>query len=307
MRQLLRAWGIEGIEAISSTPSGSGKTWFVRTASAAEYVLKVSDPARVGQERDTLLALSKTRVPVAAPLTTIAGDPGARHHDGAFYCLYPRLPGEIITEHFFGDAEARARRFGRALGLLHTCFQECEDAIAVPPQPELIDRVTDGIIPQIRRDAAPADADAIEGIWRDTEPEIAPLYGDLVQHIIHRDAHTSNMLFTGDRLTGWLDFEMVRRGLRVFDVCYCAGSMLVGGVGDVAKERAWPGLFRALVRGYEEYCPLTAAERRATYAVFVMIELLFIAFFMELGYAEATATSIRALHWMTAHHDALLV
>jgi len=305
MRELLQAWGIGHVESISPTPSGGGKTWFVRTA-AAEYVLKERDPDGAEMERRVLQALSRTPVPVAAPLTTVSGDLGAKGRDDAYYCLYPRLEGEIVTEHYAGDAEARAERFGRAVGLLHACFRECSD-VPVPPRSELMERIVEGIIPRIREGAPSAEADVIERLWWDAEAELGPLYDALPQQIIHRDAHTANMLFVGERLTGWLDFEMVRRGLRVFDICYCAGSMLVEGLGHPDRERAWPGLFCALVRGYDAFCPLTAAERRATYGVFVAIELLFVAFFMDLGNADAARGGVRTLRWMAAHHDDLLV
>ena len=210
MRDLLQAWGIGHVESISPTPSGGGKTWFVRTA-AAEYVLKERDPAGAEMERRVLQALSRTPVPVAAPLTTVSGDLGAKGRDDAYYCLYPRLEGEIVTEHYAGDAEARAERFGRAVGLLHACFRECSD-VAVPPRSELMERIVEGIIPRIREGAPSAEADVIERLWQDAEAELGPLYSALPQQLIHRDAHTANMLFIGERLTGWLDFEMVPGG-----------------------------------------------------------------------------------------------
>lgn len=304
MREL-EARDIGRVATISPTPSGAGRTWFIRTTEGPEYVLKAIDAERAAVEYALLAALSQTGVPVAVPLVPSTGAPGIWGHDGAYYCLYPRLPGAIITEHFTGDAVERAQRFGAAVVQLHIGLQECSD-VAVPPQPELIDRITEGILPSIRQRATTADADTIEGIWRETASELAPLYGALPQQLIHRDAHVANMLFVGDRLTGWLDFEMVCRGLRIFDVCYCAGSILIEGLGDPEKERTWCDLFPALVRGYAALCPLTATERQATYGIFIMIELLFIAFFMDRGATEATRRSIQALRWLAAHRDELL-
>jgi Ser/Thr protein kinase RdoA (MazF antagonist) len=66
--------------------------------------------------------------------------------------------------------------------------------------------------------------------------------------MIHRDAHPSNMLFDGGELTGFLDFEMVTRGLRVFDVCYCGSALLAGGFDEVEKRKQWPELFHSLLQ-----------------------------------------------------------
>ena len=92
---------------------------------------------------------------------------------------------------------------------------------------------------------------AIEQIWRDARSELEPIYKELPRQLIHRDAHPSNMLFSAGRLTGLLDFELVRRGPRIFDLCYCASSLLVDGFEDCEKGQKWPSLFRSLVRGYE--------------------------------------------------------
>ena len=115
------------------------------------------------------------------------------------------------------------------------------------------------------------------------------------------------MLFSAGQLTGFVDFEMVRRGPRVFDACYCGSSILVGGFEDSEKGQRWPSLFHSLVRGYEEFCPLTASERLAVYGVFVTIELLFIAYFLDMHNVDAARTNERLLYWLATNRDALVM
>jgi Ser/Thr protein kinase RdoA (MazF antagonist) len=219
-------------------------------------------------------------------------------------CLYPRLPGEVATEHYGGDAEKRALGFGQAIGLLHTCFRECADENGYRDI-ELLEQVEEWAIPRIREEGAMVDCCAIEQIWRDAESELKLLYEELPQQLIHRDAHPFNMLFSAGRLTGFLDFEMVLRGPRVFDVCYCGGAILVEGFEDPEQGQKWPSLFHSLVRGYDKFCPLTASERLALYGVFMAIQLIFLAFWMDRDDKDSARTCERLVYWLATNHNAL--
>jgi Ser/Thr protein kinase RdoA (MazF antagonist) len=210
----------------------------------------------------------------------------------------------VVTEHYAGDAEKRAFEFGRAIGLLHTCFLERAD-IRGNQGTALMEQMEAWTLRTIREGGTIVDACAVEQIWRGAESELGPLYKELPRQLIHRDAHTSNMLFSAGQLTGVLDFEMVRRGPRVFDVCYCAGSILVEGLEDSEKRQKWPRLLYSLVRGYEAFCPLTVWERQAMYGVFVIIELLFIGYFVNRHDEVAARASERLLYWLATHRDAL--
>ena len=42
------------------------------------------------------------------------------------------------------------------------------------------------------------------------------------EQLIHRDFHLYNLLFCDGRPSGYLDFDMLMRGPRLFDVCYCS-------------------------------------------------------------------------------------
>ena len=306
VKELLQQWGIGNVDIISPTPTGGGRTWFVKTVAQKDYVLKGSDLKRSEREHDTLLGLSGTQVPVALPITTVAGDWYAQDRDGKVYCLYPRLPGDVVPEHYAGDAETRAQGFGRAIGLLHTCLQERADADEYP-QMELVEHIDEWAIPRIRKGRTTVDASAVEQIWRDARSELEPIYVELPQQLIHRDAHSSNMLFSAGQLTGLLDFELVRRGPRIFDLCYCASSILVDGFEDFKKRQKWPSLFRSLVRGYSEFCPLTTSERLAAYGVTVAIELIFTAFWMDRSNEDGAVQCQRLLYWLATNRDALAI
>ena len=306
MKGLLKHWDVGGVDTIARTPTGGGRTWLVRTAASEVYVLKASDLARCEREHEVIHGLSGTQVPVAVPVETAAGHPYFQGRDGQVYSLYPRLAGDVVPEHYGGDARKRAKDFGRAIGLLHTGLLELDGATGFPEM-ALVAQIDGWAIARIREARGTVDAGGLERIWQDARSELEPVSRVLPRHLIHRDPHPSNMLFSEGRLTGWVDFELVRRGPRLFDLCYCASSLLVDGFEDDEKGQMWPRLYRSLVQGYEEFCPLTASERRAVYGVFVSIELIFVAWWIDMENAGGAMQCERLLSWLAANHDAVAI
>jgi len=306
VEQLLKKWDIGRIDLVTPTRTGGGRTWFVSTVAKRHYVLKELDLARTEREHKVILGLSGTQVPVAAPTRDPNGDRYVQGRDGKVYSLYPRLPGKVVPEHYAGDARGRASDFGRAIGLLHTGLRELDGATGFPEM-ALVPNIDGWAMPRIRKGRATVDAGALERIWREARSELEPVHRELPRQLIHRDPHPSNMLFSAGRLTGWVDFELVRRGPRLFDLCYCASSLLVHGFEDRVKAQAWPALLCALVQGYEEFFPLAAPERRAVYGVFVAIELIFVAFWLDRGNEDLARHCERLLYWLEAHSDVLQI
>jgi Ser/Thr protein kinase RdoA (MazF antagonist) len=307
MEEFLKKWEIGHIDTIAPTGStGGGRTWFVRTAGGSRYVLKESNLARAEQEHGVILGLSGTQVPVAVPVRAADGNRYIQGRDGQVYSLYPRLPGDVVPDHYAGDARQRARGFGRAIGLLHTGLRELDGATGFPEM-ALVTQIDEWAMPRIREGEATVYAIALERIWQEARSELEPVSKELPRQLIHRDPHPSNMLFSAGQLTGWVDFELVRRGPRLFDLCYCASSLLFDGFEDEEKGRLWPALFRFMVRGYEESYPLKASERRAVYGVFVAIELIFVAFWLDRSNEDGARQCERLLYWLAAHRDALMI
>lgn len=220
MKEVLDKWPIGPVAAIE--PTSVGSAFFVTTVDGDGFVLKKrTNLARVQRECALLPVLAKAGIPAPVSIATVDGDLYAVGSEGQTFRLYPRLPGEIVTEHYGGDAEKRAGAFGRAIGFLHERLRTCDGLNGIRDM-NFVGQIHEWAIPRIRAGKAMVDAEAIERIWRDIEAEFVPLHDNLPKQLIHRDAHPWNMLFDEGELTGFLDFEMVVRGLPLFDVCYCA-------------------------------------------------------------------------------------
>ena len=135
-------------------------------------------------------------------------------------------------------------------------------------------------------------------ILDELEAGLADCIETLPKLLLHRDAHPGNMLFQDGRLTGWIDFELMEGGPRLFDLCYCSTSLLMNGWDDPVKRQAWHRLVRALVEGYDSVSPLMPVERGVTRMMQMAIEVLFIAWFAHNNYPALVARNIEALVWL---------
>ena len=298
MDELLENWMVGNVENIEPISSYWGKTSLVNTADGRSFVLKEkSDFSRLELEAGILMDLSKVGAPVAVPIPTVDGN---RHafDQGRIYCLYPRLPGSAISEHYAGDAIGRARAFGKAIGFLHSCFEKCRNIGSVQ-ELNLIDQVEGWAIPCIRRKKEVFSNQAIDEIWSEYKRGLAVLEKDQPKQLIHRDLTPANMLFQKGRLTGFVDFDMVMMGQKIFDVGYCGTSLLVSGFQDSEKVKKWPRLFQALVCGYRELCSLTLPELHTLPGILVTIQLLFMAFSIETHAEDAARCNMSVLKWLS--------
>ena len=124
--------------------------------------------------------------------------------------------------------------------------------------------------------------------------ELTALWPDLPCQLIHRDPHPGNLLFDGGRFAGFIDFDLARYNLRIFDPCYFAAGVLAneGGSGK------WFLMLRALFGGYESCLSLSRAERKSAAPVMAGIELLFAAWFMRDGYDGPAQSALEWARWI---------
>jgi Ser/Thr protein kinase RdoA (MazF antagonist) len=300
METLLREWAIGEIAAIEPIDSSTGTLSNVLAADGRRFVLKRKvDRAQVDREQAILSSLSRVGAPVAPPLPTRTGQPSGQRAD-ALYCLYPLLPGSARAEgtHYDTGAALRARRYGWALSGLHTALRDCPQH-EVGREQDPAAHIENHVLPRVKRarlaNTFLTNARAVERQARQVVHELREV-GPLPRQIIHRDPHPGNLLFSGDMLTGVVDFDQMTVGPRIFDPCYCGTSILASGVPEPAKMNAWPALFTALLDGYREGQWLTPEENRAVVPMLCAIELIFI------GWAigqDDRGTALRNEHVLT--------
>ena len=302
---IVNSWDIDEVVSIEPLHSYWESASAVTTVSRSRYVLKrLARSSILDQEPDLLVFLEQCGLPVALPVPTRSGHPSLESGP-ALYALYPRLDGEVIREHYGPGSLERAGHFGHAIARLHLALQQWPGHMA-NPEVNLTSQIGKWVIPCLQRHPEEVQLERATEAAQGCLTELEAVTPQLPVQWIHRDLHPANMLFRSDELTGILDFEMVRRGPRVFDPCYCATSILIGGWKEEANQAAWPALFRALLAGYQELLPLSEIERRALLPMLGTIHLIFMAFSLDQGRPEDARCNQEALFWLRAHRASWL-
>ena len=106
------------------------------------------------------------------------------------------------------------------------------------------------------------------------------VYEFLPKQLIHRDVHFGNFLFSEGELSGYIDFDLSQRNIRIFDICYFLTGLLAEEAEEAFTKKEWTENVRAAIEGYESITRLSAEEKAAIPWVMGCIEILFAAYFL---------------------------
>ncbi len=188
---------------------------------------------------------------------------------------------------------------GRSIADLHLALRACSDATSAsglatfaPAKTAALD-----ILPTIAAGVAPGEGRRL-GRAAALLGTLAAMEDGLPRQIIHRDTHPDNIILCGDELRGFIDFDLATVGPRLFDLCYCATSLLSMAWPSPALRRRWPTLWHRLRAGYEAVAPLKAAERAQAPAMMLAVQCLFIAYLAAPEQATARQANLEMLYWL---------
>jgi len=236
--------------------------------------------------------LGGAHLPVTLPLLTHDQLPYVA--DGpSVYCLYAALPGRPYDDFAARQGLHNATTLGAALGQLHLALTQCE---SVEGFATFGDPVSDLVAALRAERSVTGDVEPLGTIAATLRP-----VDTLPETVIHRDPHPGNLLFEDGHLSGILDFDLMMRGPRIFDPCYCGTSMLLAQFADERHRGYWLDLVQALLAGYRRLVPLTAAEQAGLFTMLAVIELLFIVNALRTHRPDAASMNQRALLWLHHH------
>lgn len=296
-QKVLRHWNISGNYSLKPIHSYWKKSSRVITDNDLCYVLKEKENSgKSVQEYKLLLCLQRQGLPVSVPLLTDSGLPYAED-SGKVFCLYPRLPGVEAVDHYSEGSQRRAYHYGSAIAALHRALLNC-DSLEGFSGMDLIGQIVTWAIPSARENQHHLDVAFSDSLIERFEKFGATTYRLLPKQLSHRDIHPGNMLFDKGKLTGIVDFEMVTRGPRVFDLCYCGTSVLISGITDSRKRERWGEIFTSILDGYESSGKITKEEYSSIFEVLIAIELIFMAYSFERGDVSAAKCNGETLKWL---------
>ena len=279
IQKALAPWDLEG----APLKQQSENVWEI----GGRYMLKVyTDEEALRRNAEILSSLRENGVPAAPVIPTGTGEPYAAC-DGQFFLLTGKLEGRSFTG---AVGTGTGRRMGQAIARLHLAFARIEEQLNLWDN-SLLGEMGGWIRETLEQ----------SGWQYITEEEfgrvytsLSRLYPRLPVQMIHRDVHMGNFLFSGETFSGYLDFDLTQRNIRVFDLCYFLAGLLADETGTTLAA-PWPEIVRATIAGYERLLPLSPEEKKAIPLVMECIEILFAAYFLSIQDTACAEDAIRVL------------
>lgn len=145
-----------------------------------------------------------------------------------------------------------------------------------------------------------------ESKFENTIYNLEKLYDKLPLQLIHRDVHLGNFLFDKDKFSGYIDFDLSQRNIRIFDLCYfMLGLLSEEELLDVTEEQ-WFNILKYFFEGYEQECKLQLEEKLAVPYVMESIELLFVAWFIEQNDIECAEDAMKIYQFVEKNIERIL-
>lgn len=265
IEQILSLWGIESMQLLQIYSSA----WEVNH----DYVIKVYDNKKQ-LERNIKISeiLLDCNIPVAETILTKAGEKYIEYKNSYFF-MSKKLQGSNISNI---KNKAMAWKMGCAIAQLHMAFVQCEREIEFWDNSLLKEMKG-----WVRENLTYNEWKIVnEEEYSKTVRLLENAYDYLPKQLIHRDVHFGNFLFSEGNLSGYIDFDLSQRNIRIFDICYFLTGLLAEETDDVFTKKEWIENVKSVIGGYESIIQLSEKEKNSIPCVMECVEILFVAYFI---------------------------
>ncbi len=265
IKEILPLWGMDSGLFSQIYPSA----WRINES----HVLKVySDQKQLERNIKISSALLDCDIPVAETVHTKAGEPyiKCRNH---FFVMTKKLEGSNLTD--IKDKKL-AWETGGAMARLHAAFRKCEKEISFWDN-SLLQEMKGWVRENLmKNDWQPvSEAEYLKAVG-----QLESVYDALPKQLIHRDVHFGNFLFQEGSFSGYIDFDLSQKNIRIFDLCYFLAGLLAEEPPEAFTREEWLEIVKAVIAGYESVTKLSGQEKGAVCCVMECIEILFAAYFI---------------------------
>lgn len=267
--KILFHWGLQNSEVTQIYDTA----WQVGDS----YVLKVyQNIGMLERNLKILRILGGMNVPVGKLVPTLDNKQYIASDD-AFYFMTEKLPGNNIVR--IGNNMNIALIMGEIIADLHIAFKMCED-VDIFWNNSMLEEMNGWVKNNFENSE-----------WKYIEMEeyekivsqLEEVYDKLPVQLIHRDVHFGNFLFANGEFSGYIDFDLSQRNIRIFDLCY----FLLGLLSEEAKmgitEELWFEFMKNVFIGYQKKQELSEVEKKAIPYVMECIELLFVSYYESIN------------------------
>jgi Ser/Thr protein kinase RdoA (MazF antagonist) len=248
-----------------ASPTTSPRVTRLQTPAGCFYMKEGASTESVEMHLDLLEYLAAAALPVPRYLDTAAGQRFALYEGKPFW-LSRELPGQHFAQFYGAPGLEQVGRLAMRLGELHRVLIGAPNSQNFP----VFRDSAEHLITTLLAHASPFDVDRLSQL----RGKVASLAA-LPTQLIHRDFHRGNVLFTGEAVSGYLDFDLVHQGPRLFDVCYCASGVLSESFRETGYTQYWLTVLETIVRAYGRITGLSAQERSLAWSMLITIQLIF--------------------------------
>lgn len=283
---VLQNWHLSAEASPTTTP----RVTRLRT-SAGSFYLKETSPKSVDRDLDLLEYLATASLPVPRHVATAAGRRYAIHEGKAFW-LSRELPGHHLAQFRGPTGLEQVWRLAMRLGELHRVLARAPNSQRFPVFRDSAEQLLTAALAR----GSPFDVDRLQKLLGRVESVVA-----LPAQLIHRDFHRGNVLFMGEAVSGYLDFDLVHQGPRLFDVCYCASGVLSESFREPGYSDYWLTVVETIFRSYGRSEGLSTQQRSLAWSMLITIELMFMNGCMDTQAVDAALMNQSMLFWFADH------
>lgn len=284
IQEIVKEWNIDVIDIKQIYDSA----WKI----GDEYILKVYENVNMLERNIKIInILNDMGIPVGNIVKTKIDEVFA-YDEQHYYLLSHKLCGSNIVS--LKNNMPLAKEMGRIIADLHIAFKECEK------QDEFWNN---SLLDEMKGWVRSALSD---NKWKYVSEEkfdyivtrLEELYDKLPVQLIHRDVHFGNFLFNNGKFSGYIDFDLSQRNIRIFDLCYFVLGLLSEEEKLDVSMNEWFEIVKSVFGGYQEKICLNEEEKQAVPYVMMAIELLFVAWFVGQEDVKCAKDAVRIFEFV---------
>lgn len=291
IKSILENWNITDIDVSNiinkNTDRLSDNAYYVGN----NYVIKFTSNLGYVQNSIKIAELLSNSNIEAAKIIKTVNDKEYIQDGELYFILTDRIKGkQLLCANIFANPDI-AIEIGKSIAKLHITLSKF-DVSDYDTQNIYNDVIS--IIPGIQ------DKCRLTGQFIDDyKNKFGVIFDKLQKHVIHRDINPSNMLFDNGIFKGFVDFDLSEVNIRIFDICYCATSILSECFSSEIDLSKWKNILNNIIKGYESICNLSYNEKQAIPYVIYSIQIICINHFSKFDkYKDLTDTNIKMLDWL---------
>lgn len=214
--------------------------------------------------------------------------------DNQYYMVTEKLTGKHLDVRDVLANKGLSQKIGKIIGELQLGLKEAEDTFDFADNDFLVE--LNGWIKKSIESFG--DGFFAAEVFEECLELMEGVYPSIQRQPIHRDIHLGNILFEGEEIVGYIDFDISQINARMFDIAYMAVGILAEVFEDIELRNNWLSFLEELKEGYKLVISIDEKEENSVWLLIVSIEMLFVAYFLSNGNNELAVSADKVLKWV---------